>query len=363
MHYLPLDAAMQAIFTQHLPLSPAQAGRIAQLCAAVLLAGHVHLTRVARFLNRTGNQDSQVRWIQRLLQAPFLTWESVYWPLVTHALAGMHPPVWHLILDRTHMEGTHEDLVTIALSYHGRAIPLLWQRVPFGGADAETYCHLLRRLWRRFPLLRQQQVVLHGDTEFGNWPILRLVREFGWDYCLAFASNTHFRYSPYDQQSQPLSTLPVTRQHSVGLSNIALFATQGVSGLNVLAFYAKRMNGVTVKREVIYLVTSLPLSSSLRRIGARRWGIEPFHRDLKSSGWQVTLSQVGEARFDALLVILAATYLWAVCIGRWLCKTGQRARVDAKPTRHLSLFRIGWDWLIHSLRINQPVPTLFILYT
>ena len=65
------------------------------------------------------------------------------------------------------------------------------------------------------------------------------------------------------------------------------------------------------------------------------------------------------------LVLLALVYSWTVCYGRWLCKVGRRHEVDAKAKRHrhLSVFRLGWDWLIHQWCCRDPIPIVSRLYS
>ena len=361
MNYLPVEKGLQDAFVHTMPLSPAQTGRIARLCNAIVLAGEVPLTKIARFLKGENQQDSRVRWIKRLLEADFVSQEGVYQPFLKQALAAFHESCWHLVIDRTALwEGV--DLATISLNYRKRAIPLVWTCVPYGGADEATYIQLLRRC---VPLVPSSvQVVFHGDTEFGHSGMIRALREMRWDFILAQPSHCCFR-SSIQANSVPLASLPVTPQHSCQLARVELFAQERLGGINIRAFYQPHYTRFNkLKREVCYLATSLPLTPGLKRLGRRRWGTEPFYRDYKSSGWQVTASQLGTPqRQEGLLIMLALSYLWSVCVGRWLCKTGQRRLVDSQPTRHLSLFRIGWDWLIHCLRCDLPAPPLLRLYT
>ena len=316
---------------------------------------------MARFLKGESEQDSRVRWIKRLLEADFVSQERVYQPFLKHVLESFHESCWHVVIDRTAL-WEDVDLATISLNYRKRAIPLVWTRVPYGGADEATYIQLLGRCVPLIPA--NVQVVFHGDTEFGYSQIIRTLREMGWDFMLAQPKHRGFRTS-IKANSVPLASLPVTPQHACQLAQVELFAQERLGGINLLAFYQPHYTRFNkLKRKVCYLATSLPITPGLRRLGRRRWGTEPFSRDYKSSGWQITASHLGTPqRQEGLLIMLALSYLWSVCVGRWLCKTGQRRQVDSQPTRHLSLFRIGWDWLIHCLRCDLTAPPFLRLYT
>jgi hypothetical protein len=118
-----------------------------------------------------------------------------------------------------------------------------------------------------------------------------------------------------------------------------------------------------VNCEYRYCATSLPIAHTLRTLGRRRWGIECCFKDYKSAGWNLDLSQIDNfARRDSLLLVLSLAYLWATAVGRWLCKTGNRTVVDAHSSRQLSLFRIGWDWLVTQFRQQLPWPSISTLY-
>jgi hypothetical protein len=361
MDYLPAEKSLQEAFVHSMPLSPAQTERIAKLCNGILLAGEVQLTKIARFLKGDNQQDSRVRWIKRLLEADFLSQERVYQPFLKETLKTFRENCWHVVIDRTALwKGV--DLATISLNYRKRAVPLIWTCVPYGGAQEAIYIQLVRRCLPLVP--KDVHVVFHGDTEFGHSGMIRTLRELGWDFMLAQPSHCGFR-SSIQADSVPLASLPVTPQHPCQLAQVELFAQERLSGITILAFYQPHYTRFNkLKRRVCYLATSLPLSPGLKRLGRRRWGTEPFYRDYKSSGWKVTASELRTPqRQEGLLILLALSYLWSVCVGRWLCKTGQRRQVDAQPVRHLSLFRIGWDWLIHRLRCGLSAPSFLRLYT
>jgi hypothetical protein len=361
MDYSSVEASMQAVLQTVSPLSPVQSRRVSALVAAVLLAGSIHISRLARMLRRRGQQDSRIRWITRLLDSAYLTQDRVYQPVFTWALTGYTASVWHLIIDRSTLWDSQTDVVTVALNYHKRAIPLLWQLAPFGGAPQQDYIALLRRC---VPLVPSGvQVIVHGDAEFGSVAMILALRELGWDFILGQQANVHFRQRG-DSTTRPFSSLPVPRHGTSLIPNIELTATHLLGGLNLMAFYEPKHNGPRRKRTYHYLVTSLPLHAALRRIGRRRWGIEPFHRDLKSAGFHITTSQlVQPARQQSLLLLVALAHLYAVCFGRWLCKVGRRREIDTRKKRHYSLFRLGWDWLIVQFRHQQPIPPMLRLYT
>jgi hypothetical protein len=352
---------LQEQFRREMPLSQAQIGRIIKFSLALLLAGEVHLTKIARFLKGDTQQDSRVRWIERLLKAPFLTVEGVYHPVLKAMLSKFRDDCWHLVIDRTSL-GDRFDLATISLNYHKRAIPLVWCRVPFGGAVLSRYVDLVYQCEALIPA--EARIVFHGDSEFGGAEMIQALRHLGWDFMLAQAQHVVYRQR-LDLKQGPLSTLPVPASGTHSLNNIELFAQHWLGGINLIAFYQPHYTKTgRRKRRIVYISTSLPITAGTRRLGRRRWGTEAFYRDYKSAGWHLTWSRLqNPQRQQGLLIILALTYLLCVCLGRTLSKLGQRPCIDAKPKRHLSLFRLGWDWLIHRLCCGQPLPFRLRLYS
>ncbi len=61
----------------------------------------------------------------------------------------------------------------------------------------------------------------------------------GWDFMLAQKSNRHFRRLGADQ-TEALSSLPVTRWRGCQVAQVDLFATDPLSGINIVAFYQPR---------------------------------------------------------------------------------------------------------------------------
>lgn len=358
MNYSVMDECMQALFEQYVPLDAGKQKRLSQFCSGQILAGTSHIPKIARWLKRDAKQGNREQCLYRLLQAPFVRQEYVYTPWLKQALKGYRAKRWHLILDRSNIVRETVDLVTVALSYRKRAIPLKWQQIAYGGASVQTYIQLLKTCQNLLP--SDACVMVHGDTEFGAIPMLRFLRQHNWDYILGQSS--HCQVRPMSRPHwQALVDYSLPKRRGLYLEKLVLTKEHAYPFANLFGFLQKNQQGELEKR---FFATSLPITASLRRFGKRRWGIEPYFRDMKSSGWHLDQSQLGalNAR-EALLVLLSCTYLWLTCLGRWLCKTQQRHFVDSHPARQHSLFRLGWDWLVYQFRQQASIPHLLTLYS
>ena len=361
MSSLRLEDTMSTLFRRHLTLSDSQIGRIARVAVGMILAGTAQLPKVARWLRNDAKQDNRIQFMRRLLDADYLTQQRVYQPFLRQALSFNHESVWHVLIDRTTLAKARDrELLAVSLSFRKRAVPLVWQVIDYGCTGADEQIPLLEQVKQVIPT--EQKVVLHGDTEFGSVDVMRFAQRNKWDFILGQPGNT--RYHDGDSWCL-LQELPITPRRPVYRSGIRWTKQHNYGPLNLFAFHSPHQaSEFAARRDIRYFVTSLPTTHTIRRTGRRRWGIEPFFRDYKSSGWELESSALEcPKRLNRLLILLSIDYLWATCIGRWVCKTGRRSEIDAKPSRHLSLFRIGWDWLIHQHVMGREWPQMLALYS
>ena len=360
MDYDAIEKGFQAFLVQSQVFTPSQLRRLVQVSSALVLAGRCQVRQLARWLRRQATQPSRMQWLRRLLDADFLQPDYAYEPVLQGVLSRNREAVWHIIMDRTHVVGWDEDVVMLSLSYRKRSLPLVWVRIRPGRATTECVLRLLERSLRLIP--SDVQVIFQRDSEFAHVAILRWLRDHGWDFIGGQSGQRHFWY-PGQEQSQALNSLTLKPGQHRAIAHALIGQQHPFGDVNLYLFYQPhRCDPSQPSREVEYVATSLPLSRLIKTLGKRRWGIECLFQDWKSAGWDIEASYLEQPkRRDSLLTLLALAYLWLTLIGRWLCKTGQRRLVDNQPKRHLSLFHIGWDWLIFQSRCGRDSPHLSTL--
>src|SRR5687768_15089599 len=134
MDYSGLDECLQALFYERLALSQAQSERLGQACSGVLLAESNELRQIGKWVKRDGQLAYREQWVRRLLDARFVSAERVYQPLVKQAFAGQQARPWHLIIDRSTLDGKQKDWLVVSRAYRKRALPLVWSCIPCGGS-------------------------------------------------------------------------------------------------------------------------------------------------------------------------------------------------------------------------------------
>lgn len=359
MNYYHMEKSLQVLLSSYLPLSPAQRQRVSDVCSSVMLAGSSYLPQIAKWLPRETQQASRERCLQRLLDAAFMQQEFVYAPLVKQALYEYRVPHLHLLMDRSPLVAGKIDLLSFSLLFRKRAVPLGWDVMPHGMSGYEQQANLINRCLSLLP--SSEHVIFHGDNEFGGIPLVQFVRQQGWDVMVGQSQKHYYHHGDYNWYQ--LRDLPVTRSQNIYLSAIYLTKEHNYGSLNLVGFFHPRFKGNRRQQEIRYLATSLPITPHLLVTGKGRWGIECQFKDFKSAGWHLDWSKIRAFnRLEALLNLLSISYLWATCLGRWLCKAGKRRLVDGHAQRGLSYFRIGWDWLVHQFRMQGLCPALLRLY-
>ena len=182
---------VQHIFECIPTLSLHQRERVGLVVIAMIVSQSVMVSRIASYLPKGGQLASRIRYITRLLDVIFVTHERVYKPALQYVLRNYKAKTWHIVIDRTTLWDQSHDLLTVALSYRRRAIPLVWCLVPFGGGSQQDTIDLIKQVPPLIP--DAVYVILHGDTEFGAVSVMKCARHLGWDFMLARTGSTHFR--------------------------------------------------------------------------------------------------------------------------------------------------------------------------
>jgi hypothetical protein len=355
MSNLHLENTIYQLLCRYLPHNHRQLRRLAAVCSAVQLAKSTHLSHIARWVGQPTQQTSRTRFVSRFFMSALFSDSTIYQLLFQQAVQTYREPVWHVVIDRSNWIPKQQDLLMVSLSYHKRAIPIAWQIHDFGPTNVQEQVDLLERVHAILP--KNQPIILHGDAEFGSVPLMRFItRQTHWQFILGQRSRTQFHLG--DWQWQAVHELKITPSHPFYASSIFWTKSHNFGPLNFFAFHKPYRSGRNEPQKLVrYCTTSLPIAPHLRRLGHRRWGCEPMFRDFKSSGWNIQQSGLPDIHSrHALLLILSINYLWAISLGRWLCKVGRRHEVDTKKNGILAYFVLVGIGLFISIRCTNQSP-------
>jgi hypothetical protein len=88
-----------------------------------------------------------------------------------------------------------------------------------------------------------------------------------------------------------------------------------------------------------------------------------MHGDLKGNGLHIDQTHLHEpSRISRLFLALSILYVWLVHTGSWVIKRGWRSQVDRNHRRDISIFHIGYRWLVRQLAQALPLHIGLRLY-
>jgi Transposase DDE domain len=331
--------------------------RLLFLIVGLLLSGSLVLRRIActqAYLTpQTCCAASHERRLRRVIGDPLITWERSYARVVRRLLERHRPRQWLILLD----ESGHTDrlrVLTAALWYRGRAIPLAWVYWPGQTPQTTSYWSRCSSVLDQVATLlpKGAAVLVVADRAFGCPVFTDPIAARGWEWLVRVQGQTRFR----DQvgRIEPLRTqVAAAGQRWKGRG--FLFKDAGWREASAVALWGR------AHREPLLLVSSLPLSWDLVALYKKRAAIEALFRDWKSSGWQWEQSQVSkQAHQERLLLGLAFATLLTLLLG-----TSAAAAESREPSRRSrrrrwsaahSLFRLGREAFWQRLWRGERTP-------
>lgn len=318
--------AVDSLFCQSMGDMPQRTRqRLVFLTLSILLSGSLVLRRMAStqayLTPQTTCAASHERRLRRVLNDPLLTWERSYAPVVRRLVSRQRARRWVIIIDET-AQAEHLRVLTAALWYRGRAIPLAW--VCWPGQTKQTVSY-----WERCGLVLDQvaqvlpagaRVVVVADRAFGCPVFTDQVAAHGWDWLVRVQGQTRWR--DHQGRIRPI-VQQVAQRGDRWKGQGQVFKDAGWRSASLVALWG------SAHQKPLLLVSSLPLSWDLIAIYRQRAAIEALFRDWKSSGWHWESSQVRDLVHQEHLVVgLGLATLITLVLGT------QAAEVErSRPTR------------------------------
>ncbi|MEO0566067.1 MAG: hypothetical protein AAF125_28425, partial [Chloroflexota bacterium] len=193
------------------------------LVVGMFQAGSVHLSKIARKLPIDAQKLSLTRRLRRFLDNEAVDVESWYHPWAAHLIASASSGgQLNLIIDTTRVSANFRK-ISIAVAYKRRALPLMWDWVPYarGHCSVKQQLALFQKLRDLIPA--SVKVSLVGDGEFGNPLLIEYLDFWKWDYALRQKCSTKI-WRRGGQDWMRLDELGVERGDQWWIGNIVLTA-------------------------------------------------------------------------------------------------------------------------------------------
>ncbi|MCP4269977.1 MAG: transposase, partial [Candidatus Brocadiaceae bacterium] len=256
----------------------------------------------------------------------------------------------YLLIDCTKV-GRKCRTLLIGLYYHGTVLPLVWKTLKGkkGHVKGDFQKKLLEEVYSQFRY--HKHVVVLGDAEFSNQPVITWCQLVNWDFVFRFQSN----YYVYLNAEDIASTAKELGEM------VSIVAGEVKQWEKVEFTTAHRMKKLTVTihwdedaEEPVYLISTLSADFCPHLIYEKRYAIETLFGNNKSRGFQLNRTHMTTPKhIDRLILAIAIATCITMGIGTHLIVSGQSKLVDRTDRRDLSLFQIGWRWIYRLLALNR----------
>lgn len=340
-------------------LTEASLERVALLVTGIVGARSASPARVAKTLHSLGlseaTAESIERRVRRIENDTTITSAICLHPLARSRLLFGRPKELLLVVDPTSQD-ERVVMVSVAVWYRGRALPLAWATWPANcPLEGEGFWQRLETLLSEVaPLIpATASVTCLADRAFGTPAFIDLVLAKGWHYVVRVQDQSRCR----DRLGRECKVRELVRFRGQRkkLSG-QVFKGWHWRNASVLVYWGRRHKGP------LCLVSDWPPRWSLMALYRRRYGIEASFRDYKSLGWRWEQGQVRAlAHLERLLVGMAIATWVTLAAGSQVamellaCKATGKRRTRPYVGKQ-SLFGLGLERLaamLHGVLTTQ----------
>lgn len=252
-----------------------------------------------------------------------------------------------LSLDRTDWEkrGKPVNILTVALVYKGRALPLFWLCLGYKGASSfllwQQALEPVLTALESIPELAAKPVQVLADREFASPKLAHWLARQGAGFTLRLKRSEYLNLE--EEVSLKLASWADRCQPGQWFFFRAVTVTRDCDfPVNVLIAWPEG------EEEPILLMSDLTDHRTLLDSYAHRFGIEPMFKDTKSNAFDLEQGRMTDPlRLEALLIPVALAYALAVLEGDALEQQGCTPKPPKGKVRAVGLFLVGlraWMW-------------------
>jgi Transposase DDE domain len=293
--------------------------------------------------------ESRVKKFERWLNNEDITLATYWLPFARKLLNQLAQSKNELVLVMDGSEvGRNCVALVVGVVYGGRALPVVWQvrEGNKGHFSQAEHLALLEKLVELVP--KGVRVIFLGDGEFDGTHLQERLQWEGWYYVVRTAKNSLLLDAGNWLRMADLRPLRggLNYRKGVGVSG------EGYGRLMALSVWEAQ------HEEALYLISNLDCPDGAAAYCKRRFRIETFFSDTKTRGFRLDQSHLEYAeRLERLLIACALGYWWLVYLGTVAKRRGEDSLVDQTNRDDLSLFRLGWRYMLELLNAGRRLPT------
>ena len=323
---------------------------LALMITGLFFGRHVQLWEIALWVPLPAQLTSIVRRFERFLADERVDVVRFFHPFVMAMIGCLGNETAYVILDCTQAGKKCRTLVA-GLAYHGTISPMAWKTIK--GKKGHVKGKFQRALLEQiYPYLRyHQRVIVLGDAEFSNEPVISWLLLKKWGFVFRFQHSYQLQLE-VDGPWQSTKALYEASHMQAGQvrhwEKVGYTQEHGLPDLTVTVHWGEDED------EPLCLVSNLPASEYPHLIYTKRPWIEILFGNHKSRGFQLARTHLtNPQQIDRLILALAIATCLTLDLGMELIVTKQTHLVDRTDRRDLSLFQLGWRWLFRLLAFNQ----------
>lgn len=238
----------------------------------------------------------------------------------------------------------------ISMIWRGRSIPICWvvRKAPKGHFPQEMHIEVTNVVNELFKVLvpRDCRIVFLGDGEFDGTDLQQACLDHGWDYVLKTAKDTLIADNPQMEQACRMDDM-LPYQNTNHLFLPSMFVTkQGFGTVNIVYWHNRRY------KKPLFLLTSLDYAPLAEQYYRKRFLIETLFGDLKSRGFNMERTKIGDPlTIFNLLIVASLSYILALLFeftARRSPYLGLFCRKD--QIDDLSVFQLGLQGLLFYIK-------------
>lgn len=312
---------------------------------AMIVSWSVNLLKLAGECTSNAKVSSSIRRIER-----YLLLGTIRRHEAARSIIAALPTNGRFILT---MDGTAWKLggfkyyvLAVGICFNGISLPVCFTFLP--GHDITSFVEEISVMESVVSLMGRERIeCLLADREFGNGNFIKWLQINHIKYCLRLRENLYMRRDGQKKGRKLRDVLSALRTgDSVVLNGVWLMRRN-----TKVRIYATRRIGRGGEDSLIILASPLECEYTAE-LYRKRWTLETAFRALKSAGFNMEDTHLGEKRFENMLTLLMIAFAAAFIEGLLKIQNFPIPLMKKRQVQRISIFRYGYVSLLHEFWAN-----------
>ena len=320
---------------------------------SMIISWTVNILKIATELSTKASVASAVRRIERFLLRRTIRQHDAARSIVSQLNANVR---FILSMDGTawRLGSFRYYVLAVGICFDGIALPICFAFLP--GREITDFTDEIGIMERVASLLGKDRIeCLLADREFGNGNFQKWLQVNGIKYCIRLRENLYMRKDG-DKKGRKLRD--VLASVKVGEHIVLHDAYLMRKGVRV-RIYATRRIGRKDEESLIILASPVEFDCT-DRLYRRRWTLETAFRGMKSAGFNMEDTHLGEKRFENMLTLIMIAFAAAFIKGLLKIRSLPIPLMKKRLVKRISIFRYGYVELISEFWANVKNPSALV---